>query len=84
MAINKDKNVNIQITFPKEDAEQLDNLVVAYKKNKVNTTRSEILLVSFRDYLRRLVMIGQSLENKKSKKKANKKVEEPQGDKKDA
>lgn len=82
MAINKDKNVNIQITFPKEDAEQLDNLVVAYKKNKVNTTRSEILLVSFRDYLRRLVMIGQSLE--KPKKKANKKVEEPQGDKKDA
>lgn len=80
MAINKDKNVNIQITFPKEDADQLDNLIVAYKNNKIDTTRSKILLVAFRDYLRRLVMIGQSME----KKKANKKVEEPQGDKKDA
>lgn len=80
MAINKEKNVNIQITFPKEDAEQLDTLVVAYEKNHVKTSRSQILLVAFRDYLRRLVMIGNSLE----KKKANKKVEEPQGDKKDA
>lgn len=80
MAINKNKNVNIQITFPKEDADQLDNLIVAYKKNKIDTTRSKVLLVAFRDYLRRLVMIGQSMK----KKKANKKVEEPQGDKKDA
>ena len=80
MAINKDKNVNIQITFPKEDAEQLDNLIVACKNNKIDTTRSKILLVAFRDYLRRIVLIGQSL----GKKKANKKVEEPQGDKKDA
>ncbi|MBO7716137.1 MAG: hypothetical protein J6S85_21410 [Methanobrevibacter sp.] len=80
MAINKEKNVNIQITFPKEDADQLDRLIVAYSNNKIKTTRSEVLLVAFRDYLRKLVMIGQSME----KKKANKKVEEPQGDKKDA
>lgn len=80
MAINKNKNVNLQVTFPKEDAQQLDTLIVAYSKNKIKTTRSEILLVAFRDYLRKLVMIGQSME----KKKANKKVEEPQGDKKDA
>ena len=80
MAINKKENVLIQITLPKEDVQQLDNLIVAYKKNKIKTTRSEILLISFRDYLRRLVMIGQSLE----KKKAKKKVEKPQGDKKDA
>lgn len=69
MAINKNKNVNIQITFPKEDADQLDNLIVAYKKNKVDTTRSKVLLVAFRDYLRRLVMIGQSLEKKAKKAK---------------
>ena len=80
MAINKEKNVNIQITFPKEDADQLDQLIVAYAKNKIKTTRSEVLLVAFRDYLRKLVMIGQSME----KEKANKNVEEPQGDKKDA
>lgn len=80
MAINKNKNVNLQVTFPKEDAQQLDTLIVAYSKNNIKTTRSEVLLVAFRDYLRKLVMIGQSME----KKKANKKVEEPQGDKKDA
>ena len=80
MAINKDKNVTIQITFPKEDAEQLDNLIVSYKNKKIDTTRSKVLLVAFRDYLRRVVLIGKSLE----KKKAKKDVEEPQGDKKDA
>ena len=79
MAINKDKNVNIQVTFPKEDAKQLDQLVKAYANNKVKTSRSEILVVAFRNYLRRLVMIGQSLEKKQTKKE-----EEPQGDKKDA
>ena len=80
MAINKEKNVNLQITFPKEDADQLDTLIVAYANNKIKTTRSEVLLVAFRDYLRKLVMIGQAME----KKKANQKEEEPQGDKKDA
>ena len=79
MAINKEKNVNIQITFPKEDAEQLDTLIAAYSKNNIRTTRSGVLLVAFRDYLRRLVMIGNSLGKKQSKK-----AEEPQGDKKDA
>ena len=77
MAINKEKNVNIQITFPKEDADQLDTLIVAYAKNKIRTTRSEVLLVSFREYLRRLVLIGNA-------KKQSKEAEEPQGDKKDA
>ena len=79
MAINKEKNVNLQITFPKQDAQQLDQLVKAYANNNIKTSRSEILVVAFRDYLRKLVMIGQSLE-----KKANQKEEEPQGDKKDA
>lgn len=80
MAINKEKNVNLQITFPKQDAKQLDALVKAYGNNKIKTSRSKILVVAFRDYLRKLVMIGESLE----KKKANQKEEEPQGDKKDA
>ena len=79
MAINKEKNVNLQITFPKADAKQLDDLVKAYENNKIKTSRSEILVVAFRDYLRKLVMIGQSLEKKQTKKE-----EEPQGDKKDA
>lgn len=79
MAINKEKNVNLQITFPKKDAKQLDELVKAYGNNNIKTSRSEILVVAFRDYLRKIVMIGKSLEKKQTKKE-----EEPQGDKKDA
>ena len=71
VAINKDKNVNIQITFPKEDAQQLDELVKAYANNNIKTSRSAILLVGFRDYLRRIVLIGQSLDKKADKKRKN-------------
>ena len=78
MAINKKKNVMIQVTFPKKDAEQLDVLQKAFVNNGIKLTKSDILLRAFRDYLRILVMANSQ------PKKQSKKVEEPQGDKKDA
>lgn len=80
MAINKNKNVMIQVTFPKKDAEQLDVLQKAFANNGVDVTKSQILLRAFRDYLRILVMAGAQPKQEKHKEK----VEEPQGDKKDA
>lgn len=56
MAINKKKNVMIQVTFPKKDAEQLDVLQKAFVNNGIKLTKSDILLRAFRDYLRILVM----------------------------
>lgn len=78
MAINKKKNVMIQVTFPKKDAEQLDVLQKAFVNNGIKLTKSDILLRAFRDYLRILVMANSQ------PKKQSKEVEEPQGDKKDA
>lgn len=78
MAINKKKNVMIQVTFPKKDAEQLDVLQKAFVNNGIKLTKSDILLRAFRDYLRILVMANSR------PKKQSKEVEEPQGDKKDA
>ncbi len=78
MAINKKKNVMIQVTFPKKDAEQLDVLQKAFVNNGIKLTKSDILLRAFRDYLRILVMANSQT------KKQSKEVEEPQGDKKDA
>lgn len=78
MAINKKKNVMIQVTFPKKDAEQLDVMQKAFENNGVKITKSDILLRAFRDYLRIMVMCAQN------KEKQSKEVEEPQGDKKDA
>ena len=54
MAINKDKNVLIQITFPKEDAENLEALKNAYEKQGIKVSKSEILKVAFKDYLKML------------------------------
>lgn len=77
MAINKKKNVMIQVTFPKKDAEQLDVMQKAFVNNGVRISKSDILLRAFRDYLRLMVMTA-------GNKKQSKKVEEPLGDKKDA
>lgn len=76
MAINKDRNVIIAITFPKEDAEQLDTLVKAYNQNGFQATRSKVLVQAFRTYLKLLVTAGNIKEHKEE--------EEPQGEKKDA
>lgn len=77
MAINKKKNVAVQVTFPKEDAENLKNLVEAFNKEGVKCTKSDILLQSFREYLRAIILSSKI--NKQTKK-----VEEPQGEKTDA
>lgn len=77
MAINKKKNVAVQVTFPKEDAENLKNLVKAYNENGIRTTKSDILLHSFREYLR-AILLSSKID------KAQEKVEEPQGEKQDA
>ena len=75
MAINKEKNVTIQVTFPKEDAEQLEALKNAFNKNNIKVTKSDILVHALREYIKILVMCGQSKKQK---------VEEPQGDKENA
>lgn len=77
MAINKEKNVAIQVTFPKEDAENLNNLVTAFNEEGIKTSKSEVLLQSFREYLRAIILSSKI-------NKAQEKVEEPQGEKKDA
>ena len=77
MAINKKKNVSVQVTFPKEDAENLENLVQAYNENGIRCTKSDILLTSFREYLRAILLSSKI-------KQAEKKVEEPQGGKQNA
>lgn len=73
MAINKEKNVMIQVTFPKEDAEQLETLKNAYHKNGIKVSKSDILVHALREYIKMLVWSAQA-------KKAEDKVEEPQGD----
>lgn len=72
--INKQKNVSIQITFPKEYAEKLETLKRAFEKENINVSKSEILLQAFIDYLKILVACGAP----------EKKEEEPQGEVKDA
>ena len=78
MAINKTKNVNIQITFPKKDAEQLETLKKAFHNNGIKVSKSDILVRAFREYLKMLVWAGAHAQEQKDK------VEEPQGEKKDA
>lgn len=77
MAINKEKNVSVQVTFPKEDATNLENLVQAYNENGIRCSKSDILLQSFREYLRAILLSSKI-------NKAEEKVEEPQGEKQDA
>lgn len=77
MAINKKKNVSVQVTFPKDDATNLENLVQAYNENGIRCTKSDVLLKSFREYLRAILLSSKI-------NKAQEKVEEPQGEKQDA
>lgn len=66
MAINKEKNVTIAVTFPKKDAEQLEVLKNAFNKNGIKVSKSDILLRALRDYIRILVM-SQAKPMKKAK-----------------
>lgn len=77
MAINKDKNVMIQVTFLKEDAKNLEALKNAFNKNGVKVSKSDILTKAFREYLKMIIAMG-AIQQKKTK------VEEPQKEKKDA
>ena len=75
--INKKKNVMIQVTFPKEDAEQLEALHKAFNNEGIKVSKSEILVKALQEYIKMLVWSAQV-------KKAEDKVEEPQGEKQDA
>lgn len=74
MAINKDKNVSIQITLPKETRDNLDNLVVAFNKNNIPATRSSVIAHSINEYIKTLVAC--SLGDLKSKEKQSKQAKE--------
>ena len=74
MAINKEKNKLLQITFPKEDAEQLQCITDSFNEEGVKCTKSDILLTAFRGYVKLIVANGLS----------NKELEELEKEKKDA
>ena len=67
----------IQVTFPKEDAEQLETLKNAYNKEGIKVSKSDILVHALREYIKLLVLSA-------NVKKAEDKVEEPQGEKENA
>lgn len=72
MAIKKD-NVRLEITFPKEEAEQLETIVESFKKEGVkNISKSKVMLMAFRGYLNHLVQVGQTLAKKKEEKETKK------------
>ena len=74
MAINKEKNVTLQITFPKEDAEQLETLKQAFNENGIKVSKSDILVRAFKDYLRILILTSaQPIEKEQEKAKEDKK-----------
>lgn len=71
--INKDKNVIVAVTFPKEDAEHLQQLKDAFNKNGIRCSKSDILLQAFRDYLKILLAAGttkEDIEDKEEKEDA--------------
>ena len=78
MAINKKKNVMIQVTFPKKDAEQLETLKNAFNNEGIKVSKSDILVKALREYIKMLVYCGAKAN------KAEDKVEEPQGEKENA
>lgn len=65
--INKIKNVTLQVTFPKEDAEHLSVLRNALNENGIKVSKSDILLRAFRDYLNILLL---NADNKKEQDEA--------------
>ena len=65
--INKEKNVTIQVTFPKEDAEHLEVLKKALNENGFKVSKSDILLQAFRDYINILLL---NSDNKKEQDEA--------------
>lgn len=74
MAINKDRNVMLQVTFPKEDAEQLEVLRKAFQNNGINVSKSDILVKAFREYVKLLVFVGSQPIKQKDETKEDKKT----------
>lgn len=66
----------LQITLPKQDAEQLETLRLAFAENGIKVSKSEILVQALRNYIKILVMCGAPKEHTEEV--------EPQGEKKDA
>lgn len=64
MAINKEKNVMLQITMPKEDYEQLVSLQNAFIKNGIKTSKSEILTKALEEYIKILVYCDRASQQK--------------------
>ena len=71
MAINKEKNKLIQVTFSKDDAENLENFQKALENNGIRKTKSEILAEAFNFMLRFLgnITVNKETESKGGKKK---------------
>ena len=76
VAINKEKNVCIQVTFSKEEASKLDTLKESFNKEGIRVTRSDILAHALDQYIKMLVMCDKISEADK--------VEEPQGEQENA
>ena len=72
--INKEKNVMIQVTFPKEDAEHLTTLQSAFAKDGLKVTKSEILVHALREYIKALVYASKV--NEKQKKTSGRTTKE--------
>ena len=68
MAINKKKNVSIQVTFPKDVAEQLETLKKAFNNNGIRVSKSDILVRAFKDYL--TILVATNADNKEDTKEA--------------
>lgn len=72
--INKKKNVMIQVTFPKQDAEQLETLNKAFNGEGIKTTKSQILVHALREYIKALVYASKV--NEKQKKTSGRTTKE--------
>ena len=67
MAINKERNVLIQVTFPKDDAKHLEALKTAFNEEGIKVSKSDILLQAFRDYLKIVLSLGKASNDEKQK-----------------
>lgn len=56
--INKDKNVMLQITIPKEVNDNLTTLVKAFRDNGIPTSKSQVMVKAFNEYLKCIVVGG--------------------------
>lgn len=72
MAINKEKNCSLQITISKEEKEQLETIVKAYNKEGVKVSKSDIMRVALKGYVKILVAHGEALEQAEEPHKGEK------------